>query len=613
MLRKLCILFLIFVAVLDADSLRKVTVQLQWKHQFEFAGFYAAKEKGYYKEVGLDVELREFSQTEGILKPVLDKEATYGVGYSSLIADYCNGKEIVLLANFFKHSPLVLVAQKSIKTPADLRGKKIMGISDGIDAITLINMLSKFGLKSSDYTSLETDFALEKFLNKDIDAMSVFTTNEIYRLDKLGVEYNVFNPAVFGQEYYDCNLFTSKEEALLHPKETQLFVEATLKGWEYALDHKEEISELILKYYNTQNKTKEALLFEAEQIESVMLRKVYKIGSIDPVRLNMIADEFRQNGFINSPEPCPVDGFVLQQSGDYASLITLKEFVKKLSPYALEIMALLSIGLVLVVWRNHIVKKLNLELQEKMRLTLEEAREKDKMLFHQNKLASMGEMMQNIAHQWRQPLSEVNSAVIVIDDILESRGVKDSVLEAKLFEIENLTNYMSKTISDFKEFHNPAKYKKLFVLQELIRESIIIVQGTLKDKEIELIFEDTHATKHYTYKNELQQVIVIILNNAIDAFESNNSLCKGVKKSISISIDEYDGLSHISICDNAGGVDVAIQEKIFEPYFTTKHMAQGTGLGLYIAKTIIEESVKGRLTQTNRNGGACFCIELKGY
>ena len=140
-------LFFIFSTLfLYAES--NVTLQLQWKHQFEFAGFYAAKEKGYYQDVGLNVNFREFDESMNVVDEVLSERADYGVSYSSMFIDYLQGKEIILLANFFKQSPLVLVTQDKIRSPQDLKGKKIMGISAIIGNITLISMLEKFNIQT---------------------------------------------------------------------------------------------------------------------------------------------------------------------------------------------------------------------------------------------------------------------------------------------------------------------------------------------------------------------------------------------------------------------------------------------------------------------------------
>ena len=146
---KLFIFFLLFLHLslyAKNESLEKVTLQLQWKHQFEFAGFYAAKEKGFYADAGLDVTFVEFDKNTNITDEVLKGNAQYGLTYSSIIAEYLENKPLVLLANFFKQSPLVLVTQKDIKTPAELKGKKVMGLSDSIHDITLLTMLEKFNV-----------------------------------------------------------------------------------------------------------------------------------------------------------------------------------------------------------------------------------------------------------------------------------------------------------------------------------------------------------------------------------------------------------------------------------------------------------------------------------
>lgn len=294
------VVFTTLFLTLPSLALEKVSLQLQWKHQFEFAGFYAAKEKGFYKDAGLDVSFIEFNEHIDITDEVLNGKAQYGLSYSSIIADYLNGKPLVFLANFFKQSPLVLVAQENIKTPADLKGKKVMGLSNNIHNITLFTMLNSFNISSADIENVPASFTIDDFIAKKVDAMSIFTTNELYYLDKKGVKYTLFDPVAYGAKYYDVNLFTSKIELLNHPKRVKNFREASIKGWEYALKHKEEIIDLIIQKYNPQNKSKEGLLFEAKQIEYIMLPNVYKIGSIDSDRVKIIAESFIQAGFVQN-------------------------------------------------------------------------------------------------------------------------------------------------------------------------------------------------------------------------------------------------------------------------------------------------------------------------
>jgi C4-dicarboxylate-specific signal transduction histidine kinase len=269
---------------------------------------------------------------------------------------------------------------------------------------------------------------------------------------------------------------------------------------------------------------------------------------------------------------------------------------------------LLAAFLFLLYYKNYKLKEQCRTLEDKIECELHETQAKTRILHHQNKLISMSEMMENIAHQWRQPLSQINSAVLVIDDLLYEKEVKDSVIEEKLLEIESLTKYMSKTIDDFKDFFNQNKSKEYFNLQDLVEKSIYIVRGTLKSHNIEIQSEIDKSIRCYGYPSELQQVIVVILNNAKDMFLSRNIF----RPKIEIDVEQKEGGIQINICDNGGGIDENIREKIFEPYFTTKHKSQGTGLGLYISKMIIEESMEGSLDLSVNKYGACFHIQIKG-
>ncbi len=228
-------------------------------------------------------------------------------------------------------------------------------------------------------------------------------------------------------------------------------------------------------------------------------------------------------------------------------------------------------------------------------------------LFQQSKMTTMGEMMENIAHQWRQPLSQINSAVLLIDDSLYEKNFKNIIVEEKLLEIESLTKYMSKTIDDFRNFFDGNKSKENFSLNELIAESIYIVQGTLKSHHIEISFDLNEKFIYHSYPRELQQTIVIILNNAKDALLRRKILMPKIVINVTKAKSEH----IITISDNARGISEDMLEKIFDPYVTTKHKAQGTGLGLYIAKMIVHTSMGGELTVKNTDEGACFEIKLK--
>ena len=304
----LCLCFAL-VHAHQQQPLDAIKLQLQWKHQFEFAGFYAAKEKGFYRDAGFEVEFLEYNNNESIVDEVLSN-AQYGVTYSSIIAQYLSGKPVVLLASFFKQSPLVLVAQKEITTPAQLKGKKVMGVSDTIDNITLLTMLQKFGVSIDDIENIPPTFNIADFIDKKVDAMSVFTTNELFELEQKKIPYTLFDPTVYGSKYYDLNLFTTRDEVEKYPQRVQNFKDASIKGWEYALTHQEELVDLILEKYNSQNRSREALLFEARQIEQIMLPNVFPVGSIDPHRIKIIADSFIQAGFVREVINSDLDAMI---------------------------------------------------------------------------------------------------------------------------------------------------------------------------------------------------------------------------------------------------------------------------------------------------------------
>jgi polar amino acid transport system substrate-binding protein len=296
--------FLIFSILLNNflfannSHLEKTTVQLEWKHQFEYAGFYAAIEKGYYKDIGLEVELKEFQEGINITQEVLSGKATFGVSSSALILEKLNKKPIVLIASYFKQNALALVTKPHIKTPADLKNKKILALESELNHTSLGVMLKDFELTNNDYTLIKHDFKIDKFVNGEVDAMSVFTTSQPFELDKLGIKYNVLNPANFGIYSYDVELFTSKDVINSNLQKVQDFVNATNKGWEYAFKNKEELVNLIYDKY-TKRKTKNSLLFEANQTEKIFKTNVFKIGAIAPELIKLNADMYSNLGLVD--------------------------------------------------------------------------------------------------------------------------------------------------------------------------------------------------------------------------------------------------------------------------------------------------------------------------
>jgi polar amino acid transport system substrate-binding protein len=289
-LKRLLLLFLILVTSLDAQSNEKVTLYLDWLNQFQFAGYYVAKEKGYYNAVGLDVNIKEFNSNSNVVKEVMENDATYGIGKSSLIIDKFNGNDLILLSAIYQASPLVLMSLKesNINTPKDLIHKKIMITDDAISSASINSMIISQGVKLNDITIQKHSFDINDLINKKTDAMACFLSNEPYILEKQNIKYNILNPHNYNFDFYEGILYTSQKELLSNPTRVQNFNNASLKGWRDAFNNIEETAKLIYEKYNTQNKSLDSLIYEGFILRKVAGIDEGKLGKIDSQTIDEI-------------------------------------------------------------------------------------------------------------------------------------------------------------------------------------------------------------------------------------------------------------------------------------------------------------------------------------
>ena len=239
-------------------------------------------------------------------------------------------------------------------------------------------------------------------------------------------------------------------------------------------------------------------------------------------------------------------------------------------------------------------------------------KESEQLLIQQSKLASMGEMIANIAHQWRQPLSVISTSATGIK-IQKEMGVSDDNAEIKSLDcINENAQYLSDTIDDFRNFFKKSKTKSLVNLDILLEKTLKLILTRLKNKNISIVKDDLNITFE-TYEGEIIQVFMNIINNSIDAFEDKN-----YDKFIFFETQKFQNKIVIKIKDNAGGIDEKIIDRIFEPYFTTKELKQGTGIGLYMCNEIIVKHLNGKIIVSNESFeynnqeyiGSLFIIEL---
>ena len=304
------------------QPLEHIDLQLHWKYQFEYAGFIAAKEKGFYKDVGLDVALLEYENGEDIIQKVLQKEGVYGIYNSSTLIEYLKGKPLVLVASFFKRSALVLVTQPSIKTPKDLKHKKVMGSTLKDLELNFMPYFQGYDLKLKDIVLVPHTYNLNDFIDKKVDAMMAFRSDQVYKLDALGVKYNVLDPSDENLYVLQEELFTSKKETRNHPLRVAKFRDASIRRWEYALRHAKELAQIIHNKY-APNISVENLLAEAQGIKKLIMPYAYEIGSIDMSFLNKQMHYFKDYYHIDSTRR--VDEFVFQAQQHYPLMLSLKQ------------------------------------------------------------------------------------------------------------------------------------------------------------------------------------------------------------------------------------------------------------------------------------------------
>ncbi|MDG3084988.1 EAL domain-containing protein [Vibrio hannami] len=292
-----------------------ITIQLRWHHQFQFAGYYAALEKGYYKDEGLNVYINAGDPDHQPVSEVLSGRAQYAEGNSEVLYERLKGKPLVALAAIFQHSPSVLLTLESsgIRSVHDLIGKKVMLANEDEDADFLTMFLNE-GIDKSQLNILPSSYQLNDLIEGKVDAFNSYTTNEPFVLRQLGLPYNIIDPMNYRVDFYSDILFTTEQEVRDNPERVDAMIRATLKGWRYAMDNPNEIIDLLIDKYKV-GKSRAHLEFEAAEMRKLILPDLIKIGHMNSerwqhmtatfIRAGQIENDKYLKGFVydNSPRP----------------------------------------------------------------------------------------------------------------------------------------------------------------------------------------------------------------------------------------------------------------------------------------------------------------------
>ena len=373
---------------------------------------------------------------------------------------------------------------------------------------------------------------------------------------------------------------------------------ATVIQQKKALEDEKELYHLVFK-----NTSSSVLIFDIEKqvfidcnnsaIKALGYDSKDEVLKLHPVDMS---PEFQHDGSLSQEEYTVHVGILLKNG---AHNFEWKHLKKDGTQFWVEVnLTLITLkgqSVIYVLWKD---------IQETKRIA-DELQEKRTLLIHQARLTSMGEMIGNIAHQWRQPLNALGLILQKLK-LFQSHGILDEEkLNSSIDKSMSLINNMSTTINDFRDFFNPKKAKENFLLVDSISHAYNILEATLENHSISFTLDIKDKNSQiYGYKNEFSQVILNLLNNAKDALVEKQ--IKGAY--ITVEVKQKNNHLLIEVCDNGGGIASEIRDDIFNPYFTSKEEGKGAGIGLYMSRMIIEEHMDGKLSCENRDNGACFKI-----
>ncbi|MCF7919378.1 MAG: response regulator [Candidatus Cloacimonetes bacterium] len=255
---------------------------------------------------------------------------------------------------------------------------------------------------------------------------------------------------------------------------------------------------------------------------------------------------------------------------------------------------------------NQQLREFQETLQDKIEKSVAEIRMKDHIMMLQSRQAVMGEMIGHIGHQWRQPLNTIGLLTQSMLFSFRNNNLTDEVFDERVSKIMEILDHMSVTIDDFRDFFNPNREKTTFEADRIIRKTISFVENSFQKHKITLRYEKEDDCIIEGFENEYSQVLMNLLINAKDALVHNRQ----DNRKIAIRLSSQLGQSCLEVEDNAGGIPEEIRENIFQPYFTTKKDHKGTGLGLYICRTIVEKNMSGKIEIRNTNTGVIFTIRI---
>lgn len=534
-----------------------VVLQLKWFHAFQFAGYYAAQEKGFYKEEGLNVEIRQRDIKTTPVDDVLQGRAHFAIADSSIALQRLNGAPVVVLATIFQNSPLVLLtlADSNISSPLDLAGKKVMYQHQNDDAV-ITAMFNEVGMSERDFIHVKHTFNDAALLNGEADAMSAYLSNQPWFYTSKGHKINIINPSNYGIDFYGDSLFTT--EAMIDQSEEKVlaFRRASIRGWKYALNNFSEVySWLNTKYKGKKYDSYEHFLFEATSIRHMVKPKIIEVGNISPSRFNRIADIYKQKNL--APLSSNLNGFIFS---DYINKVTNRDWKE-----VLVIVSFVSVSIFLLLMIYII--KLKILINKKISLLKEDNRVKSIFLA-------------NMSHDLRTPL---NSIIGFSSRLLKNNNFDDKTtrgLEAILRNSKDLFTLINDLL-DLSQVE--AGGLKLSIttchLQEIVQHCHDHILPFAEEKNITLLLPEKYEVIYLEAdSSRLQQMLDSMVSNAVKYT---------ARGSVKISIEKTEHNNHdfcvFTVTDTGFGIRLEDQtqlRKYFDQQADDRQGNYNIGLGL---------------------------------
>ncbi|GHB94011.1 hypothetical protein GCM10007047_07050 [Cerasicoccus arenae] len=567
-----------------------IKVQLKWRHQFQFAGFYTALEKGYYDDVGLDVELIEGGPEINPEEVVLMGDADFGVGTPEVLLSFAAGKPIVVLGVIFQHSPysFLVTNESGIDDINDLVGRSVMIETQ---ASELYAYLKREKVPTEMLTILPHTQSVDDLVSGKVGAISAYSSTEPYFLEAVGVPYKVFNPRSSGIDFYGDCIFTTEHLLNENPDLVKRFYSATIKGWEYAMDHPEEAIDLILEEWPTQS-SREALRFESEKMEELMHTELIPIGYMYAGRWEHIRDTYIELGMLD--EAISLDGF-LYDADPHPDTKGL---------YWLLGGTLLTAGIALVIlfpiWKlNKRLRKEVVEHQRTAALLIEAKEQAEKA--NQAKR----QFVAQVSHDLRTPLNCIlGFSELMHDDEkdIERRSYLSSINSAGkgLLSLVDELLHIDRIESGRVELDSID-----FIIDDVLDSLVELLSPTAESKGVELVtcVEKPFQGNMVGDAEKLRQILLNLVGNAIKFTEAGY---------VSIRIEQgAPGWANIRIADSGPGIPSDIIGGIFEPFVRANNIRHkdGCGLGLTIVHRLAI-AMGGTITADNTDQGAVFVLSL---